>query len=228
MALTETWLKGHTQAELNIEGYKLYRADRKGRKHTRGRYSGGAALYLRGDIADTTEKVLDYSNGVVETLAVYSERENLVVCVIYRQPDDPVGQHQSKAYQLSQAISKIENMLEELQGTPNIIFCGDFNIPNTNWSEEVEPDRSKDNSLAAVIKSFQTKYLLNQMVYKPTHKSGNILDLIFTNNKQLFNEIHVIPTTHSDHHIIEVATHFKSHFSRAQKTIRHSQTLLIL
>ena len=46
MALTETWLKGHTQAELNIEGYKLYRADRKGRKHTRGRYSGGAALYL--------------------------------------------------------------------------------------------------------------------------------------------------------------------------------------
>lgn len=219
MALTETWLKGHTQAELNIEGYKLYRADRKGRKHTRGRYSGGTALYLRGDIAATTEKLLDYSNGVVETLAVYSERENLVICVIYRQPDDPVGQHQSKAYQLSQAITKIENMLEELQGTPNIIFCGDFNIPNTNWSE-IESDQSKDNSLATVIKSFQTKHLLNQMVHKPTHKSGNILDLIFTNNKQLFNEIHVIPTTRSDHHIIEVATHFKSHFSRSQKTIR--------
>ena len=45
-----------TKAELTIEGYSIFRADRKGRKHIRGRYSGGAAIYLRSDIAATTEK----------------------------------------------------------------------------------------------------------------------------------------------------------------------------
>ena len=85
--LTETWLKGHTMAEVEISGYKIYRADRKGRKHTRGRYSGGVALYLRKDIAATSEQIFTFSNGVVEVLATYSDKENLLVAVIYRQPD---------------------------------------------------------------------------------------------------------------------------------------------
>ena len=137
---------------------------------------------------------------------------------MYRQPDDAAGQHRSKSYQLSQAFTKLENTLDELEGISNIILCGDFNVPNINWSEN-EPNQSQ-NSLATIIKSIQNKYLLTQMVKDPTHKSGNTLDLIFTNNKQLFNEIHSIPTSRSDHHIIEVSTHFKSHFARSQSTRR--------
>ena len=79
--MTETWLKKHTQAELHIDGYKLYRADRTGRKHTRGRFSGGAALYLREDLAATSEQLLKFSNGVVEALVTYSQKENLLVGV---------------------------------------------------------------------------------------------------------------------------------------------------
>ena len=215
MALTETWLKGHTQAELNIEGYHLYRADRKGRKHTRGRYSGGAALYLRSDIAATTECLLQYSNGVVETLAVHSERENLVIAVIYRQPDD--GSHRSGSYELSQALTRIDSALESVEGNPNLIICGDFNLPNVNWSE---PHQQPNNPLYSTLATFQSKHLLTQMVTQPTHKAGNTLDLIFTNNKQLFNEIHCFNTIHSDHTIVQVASHFKSHFSRSQRKIR--------
>ena len=100
ISLTETWLKNHTQAELKIDGYSLYRSDRKGRKHTRGRFSGGTAIYLRSDIAATSEKVVSYSNGVVETVATYSEKENLFLCTMYRQPDDQAGNHRSGVTEL--------------------------------------------------------------------------------------------------------------------------------
>ena len=65
IVLSETWLKNHTNAELNIDGYSLYRSDRTGRKHTRGRFSGGVGIYLRADLAATAEEVLKFSNGVV-------------------------------------------------------------------------------------------------------------------------------------------------------------------
>ena len=125
ICLTETWLKGHTQAELKIDGYRLFRSDRKGRKHTRGRYSGGAAIYLRSDIAATSEEVLKFSNGTVEAIAVYSQRENLFIASLYRQPDNPT--HRSTAYELSQALSKIESAIESIQGTPTVMIgCREY------------------------------------------------------------------------------------------------------
>ena len=68
-------------AEVEISGYKIYRADRKGRKHTRGRYSGGVALYLRKDIAATSEQMFNFSNGVVESACnVLRQREPASSC----------------------------------------------------------------------------------------------------------------------------------------------------
>jgi len=218
IGLTETWLKGHTQAELNIEGYRLYRADRTGRQHTRGRYSGGVAVYLRSDIANTTEQILKFSNGTVEALVLHSQRENLLIALVYRQPDDTNSAHRSQAYELSQAITKIDSAIESVQSTPTLIICGDYNLPNINWIEG-QP-HSTHNQLAATISSFQSRQLLSQIVKKPTHKAGNILDLIFTNDRQLFNEVNCLPTTQSDHFIIEIATHFKSHFAKAQQNNR--------
>lgn len=46
MALTETWLAGHTDAELSIDGYTLFRQDRKRQGSRRGRDSGGIAASL--------------------------------------------------------------------------------------------------------------------------------------------------------------------------------------
>ena len=149
IGLTETWLKGHTQAELNIEGYRLYRSDRTGRKHTRGRYSGGVAIYLRSDIANTTEQILKFSNGVVEALILHSQRENLLIALVYRQPDDPNKVHRSQSYEFSQAINKIESSIDSIEGTPNLIVCGDFNLPNMNWAEGLP--HASQNQLASVI-----------------------------------------------------------------------------
>ena len=68
MALTETWLAGHTDAELSIDGYTLFGQDRKrpenrqqeGKRlgNRRGRDSGGVAFYIRKDIAADMETIL--------------------------------------------------------------------------------------------------------------------------------------------------------------------------
>ena len=78
VALTETWLRDHLDAELNIDGYTLFRQDRnRPRKHRHGRDSGGVAFYLKNSIAGTAEPVLNFSNGVVEVLGLHIKSDNL-------------------------------------------------------------------------------------------------------------------------------------------------------
>ena len=67
-ALIETWLQEHLDAKISIDGYTIFRQDRVRQRH-KGRNSGGVALYLRNDIAANAQPLLNYSNGVVETLA---------------------------------------------------------------------------------------------------------------------------------------------------------------
>ena len=62
IGLSETWLKDHNEAELKIDGYTLFRADRIRKKRSnRGRDSGGAACYVRNDISSTTLRALSSS-----------------------------------------------------------------------------------------------------------------------------------------------------------------------
>ena len=92
MALTETWLHSHKDAELKIEGYQLFRSDRNRRKKSnRGRYSGGVAAYVQDSFASQMEVKLQYSNGVVEVLGLFCASQNLFFAVVYRQPDDSAG-----------------------------------------------------------------------------------------------------------------------------------------
>jgi len=64
LGLTETWLSpNHKKAELEIEGYQLFRKDRDRAKAKQGRYSGGVTFYIRDDIAPLFEPLLEYSNG---------------------------------------------------------------------------------------------------------------------------------------------------------------------
>ena len=92
MALTETWVHSHKDAELKIDGYQLFRSDRNRReKSNRGRYSGGVAAYVHDSFASQMEVKLQYSNGVVEALGLFSSSHNLFLAIVYRQPGDRAG-----------------------------------------------------------------------------------------------------------------------------------------
>ena len=107
VALTQTWLREHNNAELQVEGYKLFRQDRQRLNRRRGRDNGGVAVYLRNDMTADVEPVIGLSNGVDEMFGLYSKSKSLLLVVIYRQPDDIVGGHRSTHTKFKQVLVKL-------------------------------------------------------------------------------------------------------------------------
>ena len=126
MGLTETWLSNHIEAELHIDGYTLFRQDRNVKRKSRyGRDSGGAAIYMKDDMAATFEPVVTYSDGKVEVLCIFSQAEKLFLGVVYRPPDNPLRRSTSVEFQkaLKAISSAIEDVCRQCP-TPDIVIGG--------------------------------------------------------------------------------------------------------
>ena len=133
ISLTETWVGDHNDAELCIDGYTLFSCKRN---HTgrskRGRFSGGVATYIRNDFSTSFNTLLNFSNGVVEALCLYSSLHNVIIINMYRQPDNPL--HRSISKQFCEVLSKISSILSNLTTpTPTVLMSGDFNLPHVDW-----------------------------------------------------------------------------------------------
>ena len=169
MAITETWLHNHKDGELHVDGFKFFHADRKRtKKSARGRFSGGVGCYVRSDLACTMEVMINFSNGVVELLGLYSKVRNLFIAVIYRQPDDSVGGHQSTDKELQVALDKLEHVISDLADpAPNVIFCGDFNIRNALWPGGSPTTKSSlsEKKLLQSVSNFTNKHFLSQHIF---------------------------------------------------------------
>ena len=205
-------MKDHLEAELAIPNYTLHRADRsRVKKSNKGRDSGGVCAYVRSDFAGSMEEILSYSNGVIEILALYSKVLNLVICTLYRQPDDTVHGHPSNEPELKNALNKLKQSLLEL-GTPSpeIILGGDFNMPHTCWKSCTPlpgcPRKEKD--MIITLNDFLNVFCLFQVVEEPTHKDGNLLDCVFVNNESIVHSVAVneVLQSISHHKITEIST----------------------
>ena len=53
-------------------------------------------------------------NGVVETLGLQIKSQNVVIIVLYRQPDDSIGGHRSTNAEFTQALGVIKKALAGL------------------------------------------------------------------------------------------------------------------
>ena len=222
MALTETWLYNHKDAELHVEGYKLFRADRKRKKRSRVRFSGGVGCYVRLDIASTMEIVVNFSNGVVELLSLYSKVHNLYITTIYRQPDDPVGNHRSTDKEFQEAIEKLKTSLSSLPSpSPNVIFCGDFNIPHSSWplGSATTCASTMEKEMLDSLYALSNNHFLNQYITDPTHVCGGVLDLLFCNNDSIIHSYNILQPLRStsDHFVVEVNTHLFSKTSLTEE-----------
>ena len=210
LILTETWLRNHLDAEISVPNYSLFRADRTRPKKRRGRNSGGVAVYMRDDLAASSEVLLQHSDGVIELLCLNVKRLNLILCSIYRPPDDPSGGNRSTSRELHLALSKLADILDTLPTpTPDIIIAGDFNVPRVAWPSCIPcpgagPD---DREMISLLSNLSFDYFLEQQVVNPTHKAGNVLDLIFSNNPDSILSHDIAPTAPvSSHHLIRCTT----------------------
>ena len=209
MALTETWLREHNDAELQVDGYTLFRQDRQRLNRRRGRDSGGVAVYLRDDMAADVEPVIGFSNGVDEILGLYSKSKSLLLVVIYRQPDDIVGGHRSTHTEFRQVLVKLTKVLSTISSPmPEVLVCGDFNLPHAIWPEGTAGLRSTrdEQTMLRDLKDVANEWFLIQQIELPTHRKGNTLDLVFSNDPLFVHSQESLDTMYSDHNIVECAT----------------------
>ncbi|KAK8371789.1 hypothetical protein O3P69_015569 [Scylla paramamosain] len=105
LALTETHLtRDHLDAEIAIDGYTIFRADRINRSH------GGVINYIRNDMAASAENMGTFSNGTTELLTIYLKKLDQLVITAYRPPNTSSEQFEEEnpRYFFSYARKKLK------------------------------------------------------------------------------------------------------------------------
>lgn len=122
MALTETHLSENVlDAEINMQNYTIYRADRIDRSH------GGVAMYIKNNLTPTLEVLTKYSNKTTEMLAVHIKKLDLIIINVYRPPN-------TKMEDFRDLLKKIKVIVNNLpKPTTEVLLMGDFNLPHICW-----------------------------------------------------------------------------------------------
>ena len=166
VGLSETWLNNHKEAELKIDNYTIFRCDTRRKQKKRGRHTGGVAFYVREDIACSCEILFSYSSECVQILCLHSSIENLIIMVVYRQPDDKYNGHPSSDTDFNIPLKRAKNAILSINPTPDIIVGGDFNLPHASWPEGMTTDGAtvSERCMLNAINDFSNDLFLCQYV----------------------------------------------------------------
>jgi hypothetical protein len=184
-----------------MTGYQVLRADRSRRK------GGGVITYIREDLAVTN--IEEFSNDCCEYLACYLPSLKTALVTVYRPPSCPVNKFKEAIDSINMWLERFEN---HGQLFPNLILNGDLNFKSMNFWEPQDihnlRDRayirtlSVDNQQALLLLELIDQHMMQQIIQEPT-RGDAVLDLIFTNNSELFSKILVVENTIiSDHKTI--------------------------
>ena len=127
MNYTETWLNDTIKEDADIEGYKIFRRDRK--KEIK---KGGVAIYVNDKIE--ANLIDELSHNKCEMIAIHIPELQTVNIVVYRPPD-------TTSTDFEPILNKIQDIYKKLEKPdPTIILSGDFNFHFVKWI------RMSDNS----------------------------------------------------------------------------------
>ena len=192
-ALTETHLNSDVlDAEVNMRGYEIYRADRVDR------VKGGVAVYLKKEYAPDCITLAKGSRGLVEYILLHIKKLDLIVANVYR---SPVAQSPDFVH----AMNTIKTCIGQLEERSSVVvICGDFNMPRTSWSGGFTRGGSLEERLQADhLLELQSELLLTQMVDLPT-RGENVLDLCFTNDDSFILDLRTEDSIMTDHRLIRI------------------------
>jgi len=169
VAFTETlWDKFHDWSAA-IDGFRLFRRDRRGRR------GSGVALCIKKCI-ECKELYLKNSYEQVKSLLVRirdrGNKTNLGVGVYYRPPDQ--GEPVDEAFFLQ---------LQEASRSQTLILLGDFKYPDICWKSSMESCRKPRRHLGWIENNF-----LRQIIDSPTREDA-ILDLMLIKASELIGDI---------------------------------------
>ena len=204
MNITETWCDDTVEDVVEIEGYNIYRGDRKEI------IRGGTAIYLHDKLE--ANKICEISYQKCDMVAIMIPEIQTLNIVIYRPPG-------TRSSEFNHILNELQRILRNLEKPdPTIILSGDFNFPFVKWKRM--PDNScsweyKSHTNARADEKSQFEKLLGicnsqfmlQIIEEPT-RIENTLDLVFTNEISLITSVEVNNSNHSDHDKIEISTNY--------------------
>ena len=188
--LNETWLtKQHKDNEIfpNDTVYKVYRLDRCKRTHppdpdntNKFKVKGGGVLIaVKSDIDVTSDKININSMAEILSVNIGTKTDSFCITTCYR-----VGTLGDKNFK--EIDKHLRNIATRKKFRAHIIL-GDFNLSNTTWPI--------GNSLVELETQFVDLFNdlgLVQVIDKPTHDGGRILDLLLTNVVGFLSNIRVL------------------------------------
>ena len=180
-AMTETWWDERIEdAQVQIPGYTLFRADREQKR------GGGSALLVHGSLIVTD--TVTWGNEFNNLVGVYVPSCHTILASIYR-----TGDFRETRQVLQEFIDKHSTG----KPVPDLFLLGDLNLPQHNWDTGEGGHGDADEMSTLVDENF-----LAQMVTEPT-RGANILDVILTNRPNYFLKT-VVETTRSisDHKMV--------------------------
>ena len=183
IGVAETFLKKDVlDAEISIEGFKLFRKDRCQIKEGIG---GGVILYVRNEIVSHESMELNKYKAEATWIKIKTDRNiDLTIGVCYK---SQVADHNE--------IKELFDVIEMASRGP-LLIMGDFNYPHINW-DNFESDANGSEFRDLVLDNY-----LHQHVKLPT-RDKNILDLILTSDVSMVENIEIIEHLgNSDHNIV--------------------------
>lgn len=183
--VSESWLQSQNNtvtAVIKEAGYNIYHSNRTVQR------GGGVAILSKSIFKPKFEKSFNYLSFecVIQSLKVANHAGNLTIIVIYRHKGDTFSTFLEEFYEFVEYV-KLNFM--------HFIICGDFNV---------HVNKSNDPNTIKFIDVLNTFSLL-QYVTSSTHRCGNTLDLIITDQDGIsINDVVVdsINRLGSDHSII--------------------------
>ena len=179
--LTETHLDTDVQNTefIDTDKYFTYRQDRT-------RFGGGVAILIKHGLATHVSET--YTGDDIIAIRITYKGKSTHFCTYYRPPN-------------KNDFSELAVFMESKDNDEDIFLCGDFNLPDIDWLSKSVKKHSKRPSLHTAFLDTLAEHGLVQHVREPTHRAGNILDLVLSNNQNMITDIIVEPGL-SDHYAI--------------------------
>ena len=188
---TESWLQPEVlSCEIFPEEYAVYRKDRKTVKKTKG---GGVFILVRKEFITSEIKIDTHSEIIFIDLKLKGQ-QNVKIGCLYRPPDSDEDYMKELGVVLGQVDPQHKN---------NIWIGGDFNLAGIDWNNLTTLPSSPNTKICSALIETINDFSLSQVVDLPTRKA-NILDLFFTSNPSLVNQVTTTPplTEKADHDIV--------------------------
>ncbi|GAB0200487.1 hypothetical protein GRJ2_002514100 [Grus japonensis] len=184
IGIRDTWWDSSYYWSVGMEGYRLFRKDRQGRR------GGGVTLYVN-DQLECMELHLGMDEEPTESLWVRIKGRagtgDIIAGVCYRPPD-----------QGDQTDEALYRQIGAASRSQALVLMGDFNHPDICWRDNAAERKQSRRFLECVDDNF-----LLQVIEEPTRR-GAMLDLILTNKEGLVGDVKLKGSLGcSDHEMVE-------------------------